>query len=356
MSRLRVGVVGVGHLGKEHARILAGMSGVDLVGVADHNAAQAQAVAQRCRTRPFETHEALLPLIDAAVIAVPTTQHYTVARDFLDRGVPVLVEKPFTIAVGEADELIGLAERRGVLVQVGHVERFNPAFEELARRQMRPRYVRAERCGGFSGRSTDVGAVLDLMVHDLDLILALAQAPVTSVEAFGAALLGGHEDMAQARLRFADGCVADLSASRTHPTPLRRLQVWSAAGYAGADLAARRLTLMQPAAHLRDGRIDSRRLDAATLATLKAELFGRHVQALELDCAAGERADQLTRELEELVRCVKTGARPRVDGRAGRDAVALAAAVLDALRAHRWQDDAAPVGPLFTPAPEQRAA
>jgi predicted dehydrogenase len=350
MTRLRVGVVGVGHLGKEHARILSGLPDVELVGVADTNAAQAEAVARRCDTRAFPTHRPLLTLVDAAVVAAPTSHHHTVAGDFLDRGLAVLVEKPLTADLRQADELLDLARGRRALLQVGHVERFNPAFEELQKLSLRPHYVAAERCGGFTGRSTDVGAVFDLMIHDLDLVTSLVGSPVRSVEALGAAVLGGHEDLAQARLTFADGCVADLRASRVHPAAVRRMQVWGPEGFAGADFAARRLTLMQPAEHLRQGRLDSRRLDAAALASLKSELFGRHIEVREVDCSGG---DQLTRELKEFVRCARGGGSPRAGGAVGRDAVALASRVLAAIRDRRWEAAAAP---LFAPDAGREAA
>src|SRR6516164_3134935 len=156
--------------------------------------------------------------------------------------------------------------------------------------------------------------------------------------------------MAQARLTFADGCVAQLAASRVHPAPQRRMQVWGAEGFAGLDFARRHLTLMQPAAHLRRGDFDARRLDAVALAAFRGELFGKHVEIQEMDCAGG---DQLTLELQDFLRCIRTGARPRVDGTAGRDAVALACAVLDSLRAHAWEGDASgPVGPAQLPAPQ----
>ncbi len=163
-------------------------------------------------------------------------------------------------------------------------------------------------------------------------------------------MLGGCEDLAQARIVFADGCTADVRASRVHPAAVRRMQVWAPEGFVGADLAARKLSLMQPAAHLRQGRLDSRRLDAAATASLKAELFGRHLQVREVECTAA--GDQLTRELQEFVQCVRTGSRPRVDGRAGRDAVELAGRVLDSMAAHRWDGAAdGPAGPRRLPAP-----
>lgn len=363
MDRLRVGVVGVGHLGKEHARILSELPGVELVGVADPNAAQAEAVARRCRTRAFADHRPLLTLVQAAVVVVPTSQHHAVAVEFLSRGVPLLVEKPLAGTSREAEELVNLAERRGVTLQVGHIERFNPAFEALQGLPLRPKYIRAERCGGFTGRSTDIGVVLDLMVHDLDLVMALVRSPVHSVEAFGVSVLGGHEDIAQARLTFADGCIADLTASRVHTGPVRRMQLWGAEGFAGIDFGTRRLTLMQPAARLREGGLDPRRLDPAARAGLKTELFANYLQVSERDYHFG---DALTRELEEFVHCVRTGEKPRADGAAGREAVALAWRVLESLRAHPWEGDAAgpcgpwqlppPRGPLLVPPGQEAAA
>jgi predicted dehydrogenase len=349
MSRLRLGVVGVGHLGKEHARILSGMADVELVGVADANASQAELIAQRCNTRAFQDHRALLPLVDAAVVATPTVHHHAVASDFLARGVPVLVEKPLASTLHQAEDLVALAARHGVVLQVGHIERFNPAFEELSRRPLRPKLFTCERYSGFSGRSTDIGVVLDMMIHDLDLVLSLVRAPVRTVDALGVSVLGGHEDLAQARVTFADGCVANFSASRVHPASVRRMQAWGAEGFAAVDFAKRHVTLTQPAAHLREDRRRSQPADAAALASYKAELFTRHLQTLEVDCAGG---DQLTAELRDFVRCVRSGATPRVAGTAGRDAIALASLILDRLRAHQWEGDAAgPAGPWDLPAP-----
>jgi predicted dehydrogenase len=349
MSRLRLAVIGVGHLGKEHARILAGMPDVELVGVADVNAAQAEAVARRCGTRAFADYRALLPHADAAVVVVPTVYHHAVATEVLRRGIPALVEKPLAPDLIQADELVELARCHRAVLQVGHIERFNPAFEELCRRPLRPKFVTCERLGSFTGRSTDIGAVLDLMIHDLDLLLALAPGPVRRVEALGLSVLGGHEDVAHARIVFENGCVANLSASRVSDAPLRRMQVWSAEGFACVDFARKHLTLMQPSEELRGRRLDPRRLDAGSLARLKAELHGRQLQTLELDCQGG---DQLTCELQDFLHCVRTGARPRASGEDGRDAVALATRVLESLGGHAWEGHAAgPAGPAHLPAP-----
>jgi len=349
MKRLKVGVVGVGHLGKEHARILSGMANVDLVGVADANPNQAEMVAQRCSTRAFANHQALLPLVDAAVVVVPTLHHFMVARDFLGSGVPLLIEKPLANDVSEAEELVALAAANKAVLQVGHIERFNPAFEELQRRPLKPKYVTCERYSGFSGRSIDIGVVLDLMIHDLDLLLSLVRAPVRSVDALGVALLGGHEDMAQARLVFENGCVANLSASRIHPIPARRMTVFGPEGCASVDFGKRHLTLMQPARHLREGRVNVRRMDSAALGLLKAELFTRHLETQELDCNDG---DQLTNELLDFVKAVQTKSQPRVDGAMGRDAVALAGQILDSMRQHQWEGEMnGPIGPWDLPRP-----
>ncbi|HYT90057.1 MAG TPA: Gfo/Idh/MocA family oxidoreductase [Gemmataceae bacterium] len=349
MARLRMAVVGVGHLGKEHARILAGLEDVELVGVADVNDDQARTIAERLGVPAFTDYRPLLDRVEAASVVVPTSQHFAVAAEFLRRDIPVLVEKPLAATVEEAEALVELAERRGTLLQVGHIERFNPAFEELLSRPFRPKFVRSERLGPFTGRSTDIGVVLDLMIHDLDLLLTLVRSPVRRIEALGVSLFGGHEDVANARLHFADGCVADITASRANPTPLRCMHAWAAEGYARLDFAHRKLALVQPSARLRRQGLDPRRLDAGELARLKEEFFGRHLEVLELNRNHG---DQLTRELQEFVGCVRTGAAPRVGGTAGLNAVALATRVLESLRSHAWEGYShGPAGPLHLPAP-----
>src|SRR4051812_34591648 len=195
MPRLRMAVIGVGHLGQHHARILAGMPDVNLVGVVDNNPQQAAAIAAKLGTHPYDDYEPLLSQVDAVSVVTPTLYHHNVAAAFLRNSVPVLVEKPVCRTVAEADDLIRLAEVAGVPLQVGHIERFNPAFEDLIRRPIRPAFIEAERHGPFTGRSVDIGAVLDLMIHDLDLLLTLVGSPVASVDAVGAAVFGGHEDM-----------------------------------------------------------------------------------------------------------------------------------------------------------------
>lgn len=347
MARLRMAVVGVGHLGKEHARILTGLPEVELVGVADVNAEQAHAVALQCNTRAYATYWPLLNLVDAACIAVPTAQHHTIASEFLQRGIPLLVEKPLAANLDQAEALVALSQQHGALLQVGHIERFNPAFEELQRHPMQPKFIECQRIGPFTGRSTDIGAVLDLMIHDLDLVLALVRAPVRSVEAIGAAIFGGHEDVVNTRLSFTTGCVANLTASRVSPQPVRQMRVWAPEGYASLDFARRRLTLVQPSEHLRNNGLDPRRLEPGTRAWLKDELFSNHLQVRDQSC---DRGDQLTRELQSFVECVRSGSQPRVSGEQARNALALATLILESVRGHQWEGRAeGPIGPSQLP-------
>jgi len=349
MLPLKVGVVGVGHLGKEHARILSGLQGTELVGVVDVDAVQAESVARRCGTRVFPNHTALAECVDAVCIVVPTQYHHAVAGEFLRRGISALVEKPLALNLEQANDLVALANKQNTILQVGHIERFNPAYEELRHRTINPKFVECERHGTFTGRSTDIGAVLDLMIHDLDLLLDLIGQPVAEVQAVGATVFGGHEDMVNARLKFAGGCIAHLTASRMTPIPKRKLRIWAPEGYAGIDFVRKSLSLVQPSEELRQRRIDFQRLDGSERERLKDQVFTRHLQTVELNCNHG---DQLTRELEHFLNCVRTGSAPRVCGEAARDAIALATRILASMQQHSWDNRAdGPTGPDEYPAP-----
>jgi predicted dehydrogenase len=343
-------VIGVGHLGQHHARILADLPDVELVGVVDADLEQARTIAARLNTKPFDNFEPLIGEVDAVSVVTPTIHHHRVAAEFLGAGIPALVEKPVCRTVAEADDLIALAAKAGVPFQVGHIERFNPAFEELVKRPICPKFVEAERHGPFTGRSIDIGAVLDLMIHDLDLLLSLVGGPVKTVSAVGAAVFGGHEDMVNARLEFENGCIAHVTASRITRHPKRRLRVWAPEGYAGIDFVTRKLTLVQQGEEIRKLGALVEHLDPAAKARLKDEVFGRYLQVLNLD---GDRKhDQLTAELRHFVDCVRTGRRPRVTGVDGRNALELAERVLTALRNHPWNGTAdGPVGPGCMPTP-----
>ncbi|MFM8271102.1 MAG: Gfo/Idh/MocA family oxidoreductase [Gemmata sp.] len=350
MDRLRMAVIGVGHLGQHHARILAGLPDVDLVGVVDANPDQARAVATKLGTTAYECYQPLIGKVDAVSVVTPTVHHHAVASAFLKAGTPVIVEKPVCRTIAEADDLIALAAKANVPLQVGHIERFNPAFEELVKRPIRAKFVEAERHGPFTGRSVDIGAVLDLMIHDLDLLLALVGGKVVRVSAVGAVVFGGHEDMVNARLEFDTGCIAHVTASRITRHPKRRLRIWAPEGYAGIDFVTRKLTLVQQSEDLRRNGLRVESMDAASKARLKDDVFGRHLQVLNLD--GDRKQDQLTAELRHFIHCVRTGETPRVSGADGRGALDLAERVLEALRVHPWEGTpAGPHGPGGLPTP-----
>ena len=330
---LRLGIVGVGHLGKEHARIASGLSGVKLVGVADPNRAQAEAVAAKCNCEGFENPSELMDLVDAVVVVTPTRFHHAVAMESLKRGLPTLVEKPITPTAREARELEQAAELAGVCLQVGHIERFNPAYEAARQTSLVPRYIRAERAGKFTGRSLDVGVVLDLMIHDLDLVLDWDPSEVVSVEAFGAAILGGHEDIAQARLRFQSGLIADISSCRMSPIPARQMVAMGSEGVVKIDFAGKKVELIQPSQALASGMIDATRMTPLALQALQQEMAG-HLEQTDKTCESQH--DQLTRELMDFVQAARMGKSPRVTGTDGRRVVELAERILEAMAAHRW--------------------
>jgi predicted dehydrogenase len=301
---VRAAVIGVGSLGRYHAQKYAALDAVQFIGVADLDAGRAHAIAAEHGVRAVCDYRELLAEIDIASIVVPTEAHFAIARECLLAGVHVLVEKPITRTLEEADALIGLAQRSGLVLAVGHLERFNPAFVDLAGMLDRPFFIEAERLGGFKGRGTDVDVVLDLMIHDIDLVLAMMRSKVVSVSACGFQVLTDLVDIANARIEFEDGAVADLSASRVSRSPVRKLRVFGTNFYASADL------------NLPELRVERRPTPDGSGST--AQTY--------------DRADALLREIEGFVECASSGVGSIVSGRAGRDALALALEVNSAIR------------------------
>ena len=342
MPRQRMAVIGVGALGRHHARILSQIEGVELVAVVDSRADQGRDVAGKCGTNWLADYQELLShgAVDAVSVVVPTVAHWQVAGDFLRAGIPVLVEKPLAANVDQARELVRLAADNGALLQVGHIERFNPAFQVASQQIDKPKYIRAERTSPYTFRSTDIGVVHDLMIHDIELTQSLVQSEFVSVEAFGVSLVGGHEDAVQARVRFANGCIADLSANRVCPAATRTIQVWSAAGCVTADLHARTLTSFTAGPDLLAGQLpyELGREKGADINQLKSEMFTRFIQ---VDSPTIEAADALTLELRSFLDCIRTHTPPLVDGVAGLQAVKLAEAILKSVSDHRWDGQAA---------------
>jgi predicted dehydrogenase len=344
MKRLKVGVVGVGHLGQHHARILAAMPGVELVAVADARPEQAHAVAVRCGTVALADYREMIELVDAVTIAVPTLLHREVAGPFLARGIAALVEKPMAATAAESEKLAEQAKAGRAVLQVGHIERFNPALLALDQMPIRPKYVSAERLSTYTFRSTDIGVVLDLMIHDLDLILSMTASPVRAVSAVGVSLFGDHEDVANARIEFEDGMVASLTASRASYTPTRKMRIWGAEGYASLDFAARKATLIRPSEQLRRGRLDLEGVDLAQPSAVREHLFGK---VLRVDHVQAENMEPLALELADFVKAARGLSRPRVSGEEALRAVRLADQVLRSLDSHRWNGEAA-----LIPAPQ----
>lgn len=332
-DRLRLGVVGVGHLGRHHARILAGLPEVELVGVADVRIEQARHVAEPLGVPAYDDYRSLIDRVDAISIAVPTTLHCEVASEFLGRGIHALVEKPLASTTAEGRELVELAQKNRAVLAVGHIERFNPIWEQAIARAPRPRYIDAERLGIYTFRSTDVGAVLDLMIHDIDLILSLVHSPVVAVSALGTPVFGGHEDLAQARLEFEDGCVADISASRASFEPSRRMRLWGAEGYASIDFATKEATLIRPSDSLRRGEMKLDGVDLSRTDAVRDHLFGQVLRVEHLKVPAP--VDQLTAELIDFVDAVRLGRSPRIPGTQALDALRIAEQVLHGLRSYR---------------------
>jgi predicted dehydrogenase len=339
MRRLRVGVVGVGHLGQHHARILSSLDGVDLVAIADARAEQAQTVAARCGTVAHYDYRPLLDLVDAVSIAVPTVLHREVAGAFLERGIPTLVEKPMAGTLAESEQLVALARISNTLLQVGHIERFNPALQALDKLPVRPKFVNAERLSTYTFRSTDIGVVLDLMIHDIDLVLSLIAAPVRSIAAVGVSLFGEHEDVANARIEFEDGSVANLTASRASYSPSRKMRIWGAEGYASLDFAAKQATLIRPSDQLKRGRLELEGVDLSQPAAVREHLFGK---VLRVDRVQEEGRESLALELEDFVSAARGLTRPRVSGEDALRAVRLADQILRSLDNHRWDAETSP--------------
>ena len=304
---VRVGVVGVGALGRHHARVYADLAGARLVGLVDSDPARAAEVAARHRCRVFPSIAEMLPEVDAVSVAVPTVDHLRVARVALEAGKDVLVEKPIATTLAEADELIALAEARGAVLQVGHIERFNPAVEVL-RRIQEPRLVEVHRLGAFSPRSLDIDVVLDLMIHDLDLVLSLDGTEAVQVDAVGVPVLTPRVDIANARLRFSSGLIANLTASRVSQDRVRKFRIFAPRTYVSADLAPRAAQVFR----LREG----------------GQGGWPEIQLEQSEAPDVPESEPLRRQLEAFLHAVRTRTRPLVGGMDGRRALALALEVL----------------------------
>lgn len=313
MRNLRVGVVGVGYFGWFHAEKYAALHSCDLVAVVDRDHARAGTVAETFGVEALTDHRLLLEEIDAVSIAVPNVEHFAVARDFLANGVHVLLEKPITDNLDTADELIEIARKSTAILQVGHIERFSSAYLAIAKHVHQPLYFQSDRISPFDPRSRDTDVVLDLMIHDIDVITALADSPVVSVDAVGAPVLSAREDIANSRIRFANGCVANVTASRVGQKKERRLRIFHPAGLLVIDFMEGRVVRLA-------------RGDGDPIPGLPE--FAKVEERLE-------KGDSLRREIVAFLNSVRTGRPPKVDGKAGRAALETALKIRDSVKVHR---------------------
>ena len=309
---LKLAVVGVGHLGREHARVCAALETAELVAVCDTNEAQGRALAEKYQTRFVADYRALLDAVEAVSIATPTINHHEVACAFLAKGIHALVEKPIARTLAEADEMIALAAAHEAVLQVGHIERFNPAFVALQPHIRKPRFFEAHRMGIFTPRSLDIDVVMDLMVHELDIIATLVNSEVINIAAVGIPILTQKVDLANVRLEFANGCIANITASRVAGERLRKLRIFQPNEYYSLDYAEQQVGMCKLVPPAQPGQLPQ--IIAEPLAITKRE--------------------PLLAEIEAFVTAVQTHQTPVVTGADGRRALMLALAALEKIAEH----------------------
>lgn len=310
--KIRVGVVGVGYLGSIHARIYARMPDVELVGVADIDPTIAKKVGAECHCDVYNAPEQLLDEVEAVSIVVPTTMHREVSQLFIDNGVDILLEKPVAHTVEDAEALVIAAERAGIILQVGHLERFNAGVIALADMLDRPRFFEVHRLGTFVERATDVDVITDLMIHDIDIVLSLVPSPLQRVAAVGTPVVTSHVDIANARLEFEDGTVANVTASRVSNKKFRRIRVFGESRYLALNFADQQLEVVRPHKNDQNDRF--------------AEIVSEKVKI--------EQRPPLDAELEHFVDCVRERRPPLVGGRDGLEALKVAEIVQRDIEPH----------------------
>lgn len=295
MKKLKVGVIGVGRLGKEHARLYSLLPGVELAGVADIDYERAKDTAAQYRTVGYKDYKNLYEKVEAVSIAVPTDLHYTVAHNFLRRGIHLLLEKPITQTTEDAEKLIKLANRNKLIFQVGHIERYNAAIRKVEKLVKFPRFIESHRLAPYQPRGTEVGVVLDLMIHDLDIIIHLVNSPIKRIEAIGVAVLSKHEDIANVRLLFQNGCVANVTSSRLSREKMRKIRIFQSDSYISLDYL-----------------------------TQEIDLYRKKRGAISRERISLQRFEPLRLEIEDFIECVYRGRRPLVSGEEGKEVLKIA--------------------------------
>jgi len=336
-NSIKAAVVGVGHLGRHHARIYAGLPGVQLVAVADTNEKRAEGIAATCRCEPCGDYRKLIGRVDAVSVATPTESHYEIAKEFLEAGVAVLVEKPITKTLEEGGRLVAISRAKGAMLQVGHVERFNPAIMAVQRLIKPPRFIESHRLSPYTFRSRDIGVVMDLMIHDIDIILHLAQSELVGVEALGFGIISKTEDIANARLTFGSGCVANVTASRISNKPMRKIRLFSDDSYVSLDYGTQEAFIYRPTEKILSGEFDVeeflKSVDLTKVAELKDLVFKDlvHIEKVQMN-----EYEPLKAEIESFINAVKTGAEPVVTGEDGVRAIKAVMMITEKIRTHSW--------------------
>lgn len=295
MDKVRVAVIGTGHLGSIHARIYQRLANCSLIGVCDTNQAHLDKIRQELNVPGFSDYRQLFGKVDAVSIAVPTKLHYAIASEFLKQKIHTLVEKPFTVSLKEADSLIRIARKNKLILQVGHVERFNSAFSATQKIIKEPKFIECHRLSPFPHRSLDVGAVLDIMIHDIDIILGLVPAKIKKIESVGVNVLTKFEDIANTRITFKNGCVANLTASRVSDEVMRKIRIFQEDTYISLDYKE-----------------------------AKACVYRRSGAQITKEDLPIEKEEPLPKELESFIDCVRENKEPLVSGPVAREALAVA--------------------------------
>ncbi|NOR65069.1 MAG: gfo/Idh/MocA family oxidoreductase [Candidatus Scalindua sp.] len=321
MEKLKAVVIGAGHLGKEHSRIYSEMPDVSLVGVVDTDKDAGEAVAQRCKTRYYSSLKEILDKIDVASVVVPTKSHYEITKELLNNGIHVLVEKPMTGTVSEAEDLIKLGRQSSVILQPGYIERFNPALEAIKKLDVSLKFIECHRLSPFTFRSADIGVVLDLMIHDIDIILYLSKSKVKKIDAVGVNVIADKEDIANARIQFEDGCVANITASRVSFEPMRRIRLFSENSYISLDYQKQEALIYKKSPKLTLKSIDIENKGVSNITDLKNFSFG---DMLKIERIKMNNQEPLRKELESFIDCVKNGKQPVVSGEEGIEAIKIA--------------------------------
>jgi predicted dehydrogenase len=357
-QKLRVAVVGAGHLGKIHARLLDSQDEVELVAVADPSPIAQQQILDQVETRTVSDYRKLFGEIDAAVVATPTRTHFDVASELLENGIHTLIEKPLTDSVSDAQRLVEIADENERVISVGHVERFNPAIESALTKIGKPKFILAERLSGYTFRSTDIGVVHDLMIHDIDLINSIFAGELVETRAVGVSMFGHHEDMAQARLQFSCGGVANLTASRCSFKNDRSMQIFGTEGYACVDLTQSKVTVVNVPEWMREQQYDLLDTTPEQQAFIREQLFDKILPKSEIEITP---TNAILNEQKDWINAIISGDAPRVTAEQGKVAVEIAQSILDSLAAHQWEQPtpsssgsfgASPVAKLYNPPAE----